>query len=142
MLHGVLHKALYLHIFKMRVDLFREFFILFIYNISVYFFQYSIRFPTATFHDILVRDAVELEMLEEKLKAERYKRMKVFEKISEQINKLEDQNEIDVLFYRYIRQLDWWKIAERMNYTERHIHRIHGEALVHFELPEDVIECQ
>lgn len=126
----------------MRVDLFREFFILFIYNISVYFFQYSIRFPTATFHDILVRDAVELEMLEEKLKAERYKRMKVFEKISEQINKLEDQNEIDVLFYRYIRQLDWWKIAERMNYTERHIHRIHGEALVHFELPEDVIECQ
>lgn len=142
MLHGVLHKALYLHIFKMRVDLFREFFILFIYNISVYFFQYSIRFPTATFHDILVRDAVELEMLEEKLKAERYKRMKVFEKISEQINKLEDQNEIDVLFYRYIRQLDWWKIAERMNYTERHIHRIHGEALVHFELPEAVIECQ
>lgn len=126
----------------MRVDLFREFFILFIYNISVYFFQYSIRFPTATFHDILVRDAVELEMLEEKLKAERYKRMKVFEKISEQINKLEDQNEIDVLFYRYIRQLDWWKIAERMNYTERHIHRIHGEALVHFELPEAVIECQ
>ena len=138
----MLHKALYLHIFKMRVDLFREFFILFIYNISVYFFQYSIRFPTATFHDILVRDAVELEMLEEKLKAERYKRMKVFEKISEQINKLEDQNEIDVLFYRYIRQLDWWKIAERMNYTERHIHRIHGEALVHFELPEAVIECQ
>lgn len=86
--------------------------------------------------------AVELEMLEEKLRAERYKRMKVFEKISEQINKLEDQNEIDVLFYRYIRQLDWWKIAERMNYSDRWIYKLHGKALMHLELPKEFIEVQ
>ena len=86
--------------------------------------------------------AVELEMLEEMLRAERYKRMKAFEKISEQINKLEDQNESDVLFYRYIRQLDWWKIAERMNYSDRWIYKLHGKALMHLELPKEFIEVQ
>ena len=86
--------------------------------------------------------AAKLDRMMTKLIMEKYKRMKLFDVISEQINKLGDQNEIDVLFYRYIKQYDWYRIAERMNYTERHIHRIHGEALLHFELPNDVIECQ
>ena len=56
---------------------------------------------------------------------------------------MKSQNEDDVLYYRYIKGEEWWEIADHMKYTERHIHRIHGKALAHFQMPnKDVIECQ
>ena len=47
-----------------------------------------------------------------------------------------------MLFYRYISGLAWWEIAEKMNYTERWVLKIHGKALAHFELPKEFIEIQ
>jgi len=68
---------------------------------------------------------------------------KVYQDIARRIKKLRSRNEDDVLFYRYIKGMEWYEIAETMSYSERQIHRIHGKALAHLELPEkDVSECQ
>ena len=87
--------------------------------------------------------AAELDKLEQDLLRERYHRVLAYKKIATQIKTMKSENEKDVLFYRYIAGLDWWEIAEKMQYSERQIHRIHEKALAHFEMPEkDVIECQ
>ena len=80
------------------------------------------------------------EMIEE-LKKERGLRILTYQDIARRIKRLKSKNEDDVLFYRYIKGLEWWEIAEKMQYSERHVTRIHGKALAHFELPKDVLEC-
>lgn len=87
----------------------------------------------------------ELDSLERDLVQERYSRIKTYQDIATRIKKLSSENEKDVLFYRYIKGLDWWEIAEKMLYSERQVHRFHGKALAHFQFPKkikDVIECQ
>ena len=87
--------------------------------------------------------AAELDCLEQNLLRERYHRVLAYKEISEQIKALKSENEKDVLFYRYIAGLDWWEIAEKLQYSERWIHKLHGRALSHFELPEkEIIEVQ
>lgn len=86
--------------------------------------------------------AADLDEMIQELINERYWRIKTYQQIARQIKKLRSENEMDVLFYRYIKGLDWWEIAEKMKYSERQVHRFHGKALAHFELPKDVIECQ
>ena len=80
--------------------------------------------------------AAELDQLEHELIRERDKRVTGYKDISNRIKELNSENERDVLFYRYIKGLAWWDIAEKMGYSERHITRIHGEALAHFKIPE------
>lgn len=86
--------------------------------------------------------AADLDQMIHDLIEERYLRIKTYQQIARQIKKLRSENEKDVLFYRYIKGLDWWEIAEKMGYSERQVHRFHGKALAHFEIPKDVIECQ
>ena len=86
--------------------------------------------------------AAELDKLERSLREEKDKRVEVYKDIDERIKKLERENEKDVLFYRYIAGLAWWEIAEKMNYTERWILTIHGQALAHFRMPKEFIEIQ
>lgn len=87
--------------------------------------------------------AAELDMLEQKLLRERYHRILTYKEIAAQIKALKSENEKDVLFYRYIAGLDWWEIAEKLQYSERWIHKLHGRALTRFELPEkEIIEVQ
>lgn len=85
--------------------------------------------------------AAEIDRMVQELIDERYCRIKDYQEIVGRINKLKSENEKDVLFYRYIRGMDWWEIAEKMGYCERHITRIHGNALAHFAVPKDVLEC-
>lgn len=80
------------------------------------------------------------EMIRE-LQHERYLRIKTYQQIVRQIRRMRSENEKDVLFYRYIKGLEWYEIAEMMGYSQRHITRVHGKALVHFELPKGVLEC-
>lgn len=52
------------------------------------------------------------------------------------IRELEDANERKVMRYYYLTLIDgelptWQQVAIRMNYYERHIMRLHGEALQH-----------
>lgn len=84
----------------------------------------------------------ELDGLERELMKERYNRIRLYKDIAERIKAVKNSYEQDVLFYRYIKGLDWWEIAEKMQYSERQIHRFHGKALARFELPKDVSECQ
>lgn len=80
--------------------------------------------------------AARLDRLERLLASERCKRIDGYERISGHIRELGNENERDVLFYRYIKGFTWWEIAEKMGYSERHITRIHGEALAHLKLQE------
>ncbi|HBA62601.1 MAG TPA: hypothetical protein DCZ20_01960 [Lachnospiraceae bacterium] len=86
--------------------------------------------------------AAELDRLERDLINEKNERVKAYKKISGQIKCLNNENEKDVLFYRYITGLEWWEIAEKMNYSERWVLKIHGRALGHFNLPKEFIEVQ
>lgn len=85
--------------------------------------------------------AAELDKLEHDLIAERYERIKAYKDIARRIKSLRSENEMDVLFYRYIAGMDWWEIAEKMKYSERHVTRLHGKALAHLKIPKDVLEC-
>lgn len=86
--------------------------------------------------------AAELDELERDLVSERYQRIMAYKDIARRIKRLKSENEKDVMFYRYIVGLDWWEIAEKMRYSERWIHKLHGNALAHFELPKEFIEVQ
>ena len=86
--------------------------------------------------------AAELDRMVSELIKERYMRMVEYQEIVRQIKRLRSENEKDVLFYRYIRGMDWWEIAEKMSYSERWIHKIHGKALIHFEIPKEFIEVK
>lgn len=81
--------------------------------------------------------AAELDYLETKLLEEKDSCILAYKDIANRINSLSNENEKDVLFYRYIKGLEWWEIAEKMGYSERQIHRYHGNALVHFQLSEE-----
>lgn len=85
--------------------------------------------------------AAEIDEMIRQLVHERSVSYKTYKEIARQIKRMNSRNESDVLFYRYISGLDWWEIAEKMGYSQRHITRIHGKALTHFELPKDVLEC-
>lgn len=86
--------------------------------------------------------AAQLDDMVRELQQERYLRIKTYQAIARQIKRMKSRNESDVLFYRYIKGLDWWKIAEKMKFSERQIFRLHGKALTNFEIPKDVSECQ
>lgn len=80
--------------------------------------------------------AAELDQLETSLCEEMRQRCVAYKDIANQINSVVSENEKDVLFYRYINGLDWWEIAEKMNYSERWVLKLHGKALAHFQLPQ------
>lgn len=86
--------------------------------------------------------AAELDKLERDLVNERYQRVMAYQDIVRRIKALRSENELDVLFYRYIAGLEWWEIADRMHYSERWVLKLHGKALVHFEMPKEIIEVQ
>lgn len=94
----------------------------------------------------LSAEIVRIQGLIADLKRERGLRIMVYREILNRIKSLRSRNEDDVLFYRYIKGMEFYEIAEVMKYSERQIYRIHGKALAHFKLPEkmsvNVSECQ
>lgn len=81
--------------------------------------------------------AAELDRLETNLCLEMEQRCVAYKDIANQINNVINENEKDVLFYRYIKGYGWLEIAENMNYSERWVLKLHGKALAHFQLPEE-----
>lgn len=73
-----------------------------------------------------------VDELERKIRKARYKRIRKFKEIRDRIERLEDENEKDVLVYRYIRGMKWEEIAVKMGYTYRNVTKIHGKALANF----------
>lgn len=82
----------------------------------------------------LSKYAAELTEKEETLYREGVEQAKAFKNIIWKINQLENENERDVLFYRYIKSKSWWEIAELMGYSERWITELHGRALMHLKI--------
>lgn len=86
--------------------------------------------------------AAKLDALERSLISERCRRVKCYTEITEALEGIKNENEKDVLFYRYIKGMEWWEIAEKMNCCERQVYRFHGKALGHLNILKDVSECQ
>ena len=73
--------------------------------------------------------AAVLQEKEEELYKEGVKQVQTYKDIAYRINKLENENERDVMFYRYIKGYDLWEIAKLMDYSENWILKMHGKAL-------------
>ena len=61
-----------------------------------------------------------------------------YEEIQRIIDKVEDDTCRNILSLRYLSFLTWEEIAEKMDYNERHVRRLHGIAL---QKVKDVLEC-
>ena len=79
--------------------------------------------------------AAKLGQTEGELMQERCQRVKTYKDIAKRIKDMRSEVEQDILFYRYIAGMEWWEIAEKLEYSERQVHRIHGKALKNFKIP-------
>lgn len=75
-----------------------------------------------------------VDELEKKILKKKYNRLQKQQEIRNRIERIEDENEKDVLTYRYLRGMKWEDIAVKMNIGYRHILRIHGKALEDFKM--------
>lgn len=80
------------------------------------------------------------EMLSE-LRDEIDRKWKIRREIIKVIEKLPNESEKAVLRLRYINGKKWEQIALDLNYGYQHVHKIHGRALAHLEIPKEAIEC-
>ncbi len=74
---------------------------------------------------------------ERKLQKEKYLRIKSYTEINKRIDLLKNEEERDLLYYRYIKGWAWWKVAEKLECPEREVYRKHGKALKNFRLEGD-----
>lgn len=75
-----------------------------------------------------------LQEREDKLYQEGVKQVQTYKDIEYRINKLENQDERDVMFYKYIKGFTWWQIAQLMEYSESWIYELHGRALKNIQI--------
>ena len=76
-----------------------------------------------------------LDDLMRKLNAELKRKRNARAEIMAAIEKLPNETEKLVLKFRYINGWKWERIAEETYYSYQHIHKIHGKALQHLEIP-------
>lgn len=75
----------------------------------------------------------------EALKQERLGSIRIYTDIYRRINRIDNEDERNVLRHKYIDLMNWNDVAIKMDYSLRQIHRFHGNALKHFEYePEDI----
>lgn len=78
----------------------------------------------------------EKERLEKEIEKEKTKSVRSYVEIMGCINKLQRERERDVLYYRYIKEMEWWDVTKRMGYSQREVYRTHSIALRKLEIPE------
>lgn len=76
--------------------------------------------------------AARLDELMRELEAEKEMQMVTYHEIWNQVKKIPNATEQEVLTRRYLIGQSWEKIAVEMHYSYRQIIRIHGAALQHF----------
>lgn len=59
---------------------------------------------------------------------------KIYAEIGDKIEQLENENEKDILTYRYIHLMKWEDICGKTGYSWQHTHRIHARALKNFKM--------
>ena len=55
--------------------------------------------------------------------------------ILKRLDMMESEAERDLLRMRYIDGMSWKRIITALSYSDRHVYRLHGDALNHFPLP-------
>lgn len=75
-----------------------------------------------------------LDELLRELETEREKQLEAYQRIRERIMKVPNQTEQDVLARRYLLGQSWEKISVEINYDYRYVLKIHGKALLHFDI--------
>ena len=78
--------------------------------------------------------AARLDELLRELEAEREMQMVTYREIRQQIGMVPDTIEQEILSRRYLIGQSWEKIAVEMKYSYRHVTKLHGYALNHFEI--------
>lgn len=76
----------------------------------------------------------QVDEIEREIVRRRYGRIKAFQEVQRAIESMENEQEKDLLTYRYLRGMKWEAIAVTMNYSWRKIHYLHGDALEHFKM--------
>ena len=74
----------------------------------------------------------ELDREERKYMRARYLRVKLCREIMDKIERLPNEDEKDVLAFRYIKLMKWEDICEEMGFSWNGIHKLHSRALNHF----------
>lgn len=64
----------------------------------------------------------------------RYRRTMICREISDKVERMDNEDEKDVLTYRYIRLMKWEDICVKMNLSWRRVHYIHNDALKNFKM--------
>ena len=75
-----------------------------------------------------------LVSLEEELYQEGIKQVESYKEIDYKISEVHNEDERDVLFYRYIKGKNFWEISQIMDYSERQIRRIHRKAIENIKI--------
>ena len=78
--------------------------------------------------------AARLDELMRELEVEREMQMVTYREIRQQIGMVPDTIEQEILSRRYLIGQSWEKIAVEMKYSYRHVTKLHGYALNHFEI--------
>lgn len=78
--------------------------------------------------------AARLDELLRELEAEKEMQMVTYQEIRQQIGMVPDAIEQEILSRRYLIGQSWEKIAVEMKYSYRHVTKLHGHALNHFEI--------
>lgn len=78
--------------------------------------------------------AARWDELVRELEAEKEMQMVTYREIRQQIGMVPDATEQEILSRRYLLDQSWEKIAVEMKYSYRHVTKLHGYALNHFEI--------
>lgn len=76
---------------------------------------------------------VKLENLAERIENIKHEQIILRMEIEEYIMQMEDGIECEILRKRYIEQKGWDTIASELHISERHVYRLHGQALLSFK---------
>lgn len=79
--------------------------------------------------------AAELTAKEDELYEKGVEQVMIYKDIEQRIKSINDEDERDVLFYRYIKGKSFWEISQLLDYSESWIHELHGRALKKIEIP-------
>ena len=90
--------------------------------------------PHASSQSDLSDYAVLLEQEEKRYMKYRYQRIKKCKEITDRIEQLSDEDEKDVLIFRYIKLMKWEDICVNMGFSWKWVHKIHSKALNNFEI--------
>ena len=88
--------------------------------------------PHAHNNNDLSSYAALLDEEEQKYIEARYQHIRKCKEITDKIERMENEDEKDVLMYRYIRLMKWEDIAVKMECSWQYTHKIHARALQNF----------